>query len=160
MIAHNMNTFKDRYVSRAKFVDAMEYINLEYEYRSLNKIIKTLRQVDYTLPEEIYIDMLRHNLAIKWAKLCKEWPNQGWFTYDPEKYSGMLLRIRTPIEEDQNKIVTAKIFGSGKINIDGCSTDAAAVKKIYNDLGKILWNAGAIFNTTYIYHSDDDEFPL
>ena len=40
----------------------------------------------------------------------------------PERYTGIILKFKTPIEDNQNKLTTVKIFSSGKINIDGSNT--------------------------------------
>jgi hypothetical protein len=40
----------------------------------------------------------------------------------PERYTGIILKFKTPIPENKNKLTTVKIFSSGKINIDGSNT--------------------------------------
>ena len=37
----------------------------------------------------------------------------------PERYTGIILKFKTPIPDNDNKLTTVKIFSSGKINIDG-----------------------------------------
>jgi len=41
--------------------------------------------------------------------------------YDPEKYPGFLIKVKTPNNAKKDKRTTIKIFPSGKINIDGAN---------------------------------------
>lgn len=36
-----------------------------------------------------------------------------------ERYTGIILKFKTPIEDNPNRLTTVKIFSSGKLNIDG-----------------------------------------
>lgn len=57
--------------------------------------------------------------------------------YDPEKYPGFLIKIKTPNPTRPDKKTTIKIFPSGKINIDGSNSREEA-ERIYNWLLKIF----------------------
>ena len=42
--------------------------------------------------------------------------------HSSERYVGFLIKFKTPIENNENKTSTVKIFSSGKFNLDGCNT--------------------------------------
>jgi hypothetical protein len=53
-----------------------------------------------------------------------------------ERYTGIILKFKTPIEDNKNKLTTVKIFSSGKINIDGSNNleESTKIKKIISNL--------------------------
>jgi len=53
-----------------------------------------------------------------------------------ERYTGIILKFKTPIEDNKNKLTTVKIFSSGKINIDGSNNldESNNIKKIICNL--------------------------
>jgi hypothetical protein len=61
-----------------------------------------------------------------------------------EKYTGIIVKFKTPIEDKPNKLTTVKIFSSGKINIDGGNTyeESYIIKKIISSL--IYYNKNTI----------------
>lgn len=73
--------------------------------------------------------------------------------YDPEKYPGFLLKIKTPSFRDPDKKTTVKIFPSGKINIDGSNTREEA-EMIYNWLHKVFIEHPQIYKPE-IYSSSE-----
>jgi hypothetical protein len=54
----------------------------------------------------------------------------------PERYTGIILKFKTPIEDNANKLTTVKIFSSGKINIDGSNSliESNKIKNIIESL--------------------------
>jgi hypothetical protein len=54
----------------------------------------------------------------------------------PERYTGIILKFKTPIEDNVNKLTTVKIFSSGKINIDGSNSliESNKIKNIIESL--------------------------
>jgi hypothetical protein len=70
--------------------------------------------------------------------------------YDPEKYPGFLIKIKTPNWMDDKKKTTIKIFPSGKINIDGANSRKEA-EYIYYWLNWVFYN-----NPSLIYHGNFD----
>lgn len=80
------------------------------------------------------------------------------FRYDTEKYSGLLLYVKTPTPAKPDKKTTVKIFKSGKINIDGANNNVEA-GDIYWWINHILIeNPRFIYENNYIHDGTDDEF--
>jgi len=64
-----------------------------------------------------------------------------------EKYTGIIVKFKTPLPDKVNKLTTVKIFSSGKINIDGSNNyeESSLIKKIissliYNNKSEILYS--------------------
>jgi len=53
-----------------------------------------------------------------------------------EKYTGIIVKFKTPLIDKPHKLTTVKIFSSGKINIDGANTydESFIIKKIISSL--------------------------
>jgi hypothetical protein len=53
-----------------------------------------------------------------------------------ERYTGIILKFKTPIDDNKNKLTTVKIFSSGKMNIDGSNNldESNNIKKIIGNL--------------------------
>lgn len=58
--------------------------------------------------------------------------------YNFERYTGIILKFNTPIEDNKEKLTTVKIFSSGKLNIDGSNNleQSTIIKKI---ISKIIY---------------------
>jgi hypothetical protein len=56
-----------------------------------------------------------------------------------ERYTGIILKFKTPIDDNKNKLTTVKIFSSGKMNIDGSNNldESNNIKKI---IGNLIFN--------------------
>jgi len=54
----------------------------------------------------------------------------------PERYTGIILKFKTPILNNIDKLTTLKIFSSGKINIDGSNSldESNKIKNIIHSL--------------------------
>lgn len=64
-----------------------------------------------------------------------------------EKYTGIIVKFKTPLVDKPNKLTTVKIFSSGKINIDGSNSynESNTIKEIistliYNNINYILYS--------------------
>lgn len=64
-----------------------------------------------------------------------------------EKYTGIIVKFKTPLPDKVDKLTTVKIFSSGKINIDGSNNyeESSLIKKIissliYNNKSEILYS--------------------
>jgi hypothetical protein len=78
--------------------------------------------------------------------------------YNPEKYPGLLIYVKTPIPKKKSKRTTVKIFNSGKVNIDGAN-NAKEAEFIYWWLNHILVESPKLmYNSDYIHNETDDEF--
>lgn len=79
--------------------------------------------------------------------------------YDPEKYPGFLIKIKTPNAVKKHKKTTIKIFPSGKINIDGANNRSEA-EYIYYWLNHVFYtNPDLIYDDQmHNYDEHDSEF--
>lgn len=64
-----------------------------------------------------------------------------------EKYTGIIVKFKTPLPDKIDKLTTVKIFSSGKINIDGSNNyeESSLIKKIitsliYNNKSEVLYS--------------------
>ena len=80
------------------------------------------------------------------------------FRLDTEKYSGLLLYVKTPTTANPHKRTTVKIFNSGKINIDGANNirEADDIRWWINHMLTI--HPHLIYATDYVHDGTDDEF--
>lgn len=105
-------------------VDSDENIEIVY-------IKSIMRNYKFNLIEpEIYIDLY------KFQSILLDYKNEqndldiyklynlelSLIKFFPERYTGIILKFKTPIPENQNKLTTVKIFSSGKMNIDGSNS--------------------------------------
>lgn len=78
--------------------------------------------------------------------------------YDPEKYPGFLIKVKTPNMRSKDKKTTIKIFPSGKINIDGANNREEA-EYIYFWLNYLFaTNEHLIYHADQTYDDTDSEF--
>jgi len=107
----------------------------------------------------IYFAIKQWSINLK-SQLVSERDNMlSHFKYDPEKYSGFIIKVKTPRFNNTNKRTTIKIFPSGKINIDGAPSYAYAefiywwLNHIFVENPKLIYIASE-FN----YDDTDSEF--
>lgn len=83
----------------------------------------------------------------------------SYIKYDPEKYPGFLIKVKTPNMNENDKRTTIKIFPSGKINIDGANNRSEA-EFIYYWLNNLFYENKFIYNVNDLdlYNSYDSEF--
>lgn len=74
--------------------------------------------------------------------------------FRPKKYQGLLVKFKTPIEDDEKKVTTVKIFKS-KINIDGARDDHT-IERLYRYVNHDCIDrcSGAIYHDDEL--SDED----
>jgi len=80
------------------------------------------------------------------------------FQLNTEKYSGLLLYIKTPTTTNPQKRTTVKIFNSGKINIDGANNiqEADDIRWWINHI--LVENPRLLYADDYVHDGTDDEF--
>lgn len=100
--------------------------NIEIVY-----IKSIMRNYKFNLIEpEIYIDLYKfQNILLNYKNEQNDLDIYKLYNLElslikffPERYTGIILKFKTPIPENQNKLTTVKIFSSGKINIDGSNS--------------------------------------
>lgn len=103
--------------------------------------------------------LLVKNLAALKILITSDSDNQlSGIKYDTEKYSGLLIYVKTPTQANPQKQTTVKIFPSGKINIDGANHIVEA-QDIFWWINHILvQNPHFIYSNNYVHNETDDEF--
>lgn len=105
-----MRNYKFNIIEDKLFIDLYKFQNILLEYKEIQ------------LNTEIYN---LYNLELTLIK------------FFPERYTGIILKFKTPIDDNINKLTTVKIFSSGKINIDG-SNSLEESNKIKNIIEAII----------------------
>ncbi len=91
------------YIDLAKFKDILlEFKTYQYQYFNVNST-----NLEYFQNNESYDLTILNKLELTMVK-CNF-----------ERYTGIILKFKTPTEDNINKLTTVKIFSSGKLNIDG-----------------------------------------
>jgi len=147
---NKLNTWLEDYCpSRIyqKFLENMialrnSYINLSNI--TINKIMECMLTKTIVAPRTLIINNSDNQLA--------------GFQLNTEKYSGLLLYIKTPTATNPNKRTTVKIFNSGKINIDGANNiqEADDIRWWMNHI--LNENPQLIYANDYVHDGTDDEF--
>lgn len=152
---------KNLYVNFDKLKSALSEFDINHHYNKLGELADLVYyHFSVDLDDELiqiiwgsYIGSFLHSLE---TKLKKDDDNMlSFIKFDPEKYPGAIIKVKTPLPENPEKRTTLKLFKSGKIDIDGANSREEA-EFIYYWL-----NALFIDNRTLTYNvdalSDDDE---
>lgn len=78
--------------------------------------------------------------------------------YNPQNYCALVVHVGIPTPKDPHLRSTVKIFSSGKINIDAC-TSVEAAEKVFAYINKVLNDHPELIITGYLNLEHDDEFP-
>ena len=132
-------------------------------YSRYIKYMKYLTDMFIDLSERSYIQILKvlmgRQLHAMRARILKHSDNDlAGIKLDTEKYSGLLIYIKTPNALKTEKLTTIKIFPSGKINIDGANNidEARFIYWWLNDL--LLQNPKFVKSIDYVHDTTDSEF--
>jgi hypothetical protein len=105
--------------------------------------------------------MMYSELKDLYSKLKSHDDNKlSYIRYDPSRYNGFLIKIKTPTPTKPGKKTTIKIFNSGLINIDGANNRKEAeliylwLNKLFVTNPDLLYRKGAQENV-----EPDSEFP-
>jgi hypothetical protein len=156
---------KNLYVNYEKLKKSLNTFDIMAHYNKLGDLADLVYDhFSVDLDDELiqfiwssYIGSFLHALE---TKLKKDKDNMlSHIKYDPEKYPGFIIKIKTPIPEKKDKRTTIKLFKSGKIDIDGANNRQEA-EFIY------LWlNALFVDNRQLTYNplnpsdnEEDDEY--
>lgn len=153
---------KNLYVKKNKLIKHIESIPLEPIYNKIKNFVYLIQRCYFVNFNENVIKLLLKYILNSYFvdleyKLKKSKDNLlSFIVYDPEKYPGLLLKIKTPNIIDKNKITTIKIFPSGKINIDGANSRHEA-EFIYYWLNNLFYeNPEFIYDPNNINYDDSD----
>ncbi len=159
LLKESINT-KNLYIDPVKLIEKINEMNLPATYRKLQILHEVLNQ---NLCDEVLQAILKYWLTSKLCALEKFLVKSkdnilSYFKYDPEKYPGFLIKVRTPNQFTTSKKTTIKIFPSGKINIDGANSREEA-EFIYYWLNHLFaTNKNIIYRVDQIYDETDSEF--
>lgn len=157
----NSTNSKNVYVDFEKLKDRIQKSNIIEAYRQLIQISKyTYRRINNTVLQRILYYWQAKFFGDLEKFLVKSKENMlSHFKYDPEKYPGFIIKIKSPLEGEPNKKTTIKIFPSGKINIDGANNREEA-DFIYYWLNNLLHLQENIvyFPNEKTYEEPDEDF--
>jgi hypothetical protein len=154
---------KNLYIDFDKLVENINEFPLVQIYRNLQDFYNVITDAYYELENATYKKILRflakEHISQLGVFLKKSKDNLlSHIKYDPEKYPGFLIKIKTPNASNPDKQTTIKIFPSGKINIDGANSRDEA-EFIYYWLNNIFYhNPELIYRGDFNYEDPDSEF--
>lgn len=116
----DLNKFKTLLLNFKNY--QLEHINKQSE---IKQYFQDNKDYDYKLLLQLEIGLIKCNF---------------------EKYTGIIVKFKTPLPDKVDKLTTVKIFSSGKINIDGSNNfeESSLIKQIissliYNNKSEILY---------------------
>lgn len=118
---------KNLYVNFDKLETELSKFDILANYKrvlNLQEIVYKYFQIniDDNLLAQIWSAYLSNFLRSLELKLTKDPDNMlSHIKYDPEKYPGFIIKIKTPLPDKKDKVTTIKLFKSGKIDIDGAN---------------------------------------
>jgi hypothetical protein len=108
----------------------VENLSLFIDLKKFQKVILNFKTyIDYKTIEdgaEAYISEIDTNLYDKYYDELTAL-TLTLVKHSTERYVGFLIKFKTPIELNEDKTSTVKIFASGKFNLDGCNTREQAL---------------------------------
>jgi hypothetical protein len=117
----DLNKFKTLLLNFKNY--QLEHINKQSE---IKQYFQDNKDYDYKLLLQLEIGLIKCNF---------------------EKYTGIIVKFKTPLPDKVDKLTTVKIFSSGKINIDGSNNfeESSLIKQIissliYNNKSEILYS--------------------
>jgi hypothetical protein len=127
-----MRNYKFHLIENKNFIDLYILQDLLLNYKS-SQDIYNLENNPVDTVENKSVDDLTENENNEKLEINKKYLKYKNYTelykleltlikFFPERYTGIILKFKTPIEENKNKLTTVKIFSSGKINIDGSNS--------------------------------------
>jgi hypothetical protein len=156
---------KDVFVNLDKFKTMIQELSpkLRIVYSEFLTYMKSLVSGYIRLSDRAIVKilelMMRPHIDYLEKSLTKDPDNAlAGLRFNPEKYPGLLIYVKTPIPNNTAKRTTVKIFPSGKINIDGANNIAEATH-IYWWLNHILLAHPEFrYEKDFVHNETDDEF--
>jgi len=154
---------KNLYVNFDKLKSALSEFDINHHYNKLGELADLVYyHFSVDLDDELiqiiwssYIGSFLHSLE---TKLKKDDDNMlSFIKYDPEKYPGGIVKVKTPLPENPEKRTTLKLFKSGKIDIDGANSREEA-EFIYYWLNALFNDNRSLTYTDVLSDEDDGEY--
>lgn len=155
---------KNLYVNFDKLKSALSEFDINHHYNKLGDLADLVYyHFSVDLDDELiqiiwgsYIGSFLHSLE---TKLRKDDDNMlSFIKYDPEKYPGAIVKVKTPIPDNPEKRTTLKLFKSGKIDIDGANSREEA-DFIYYWLNALFTdNRTLTYSAEVLSDNEDDEY--
>jgi len=160
---HDSINIKNLFIDFEKLKEKLGDIDLQSHYKSLYEFytitFEQYMQLSNTMISKIMKYMIYDDLQKIENYFTKSNDNiMSYIKYNPEKYPGFLIKIKTPNVINAIKTTTIKIFPKGKINIDGANSRHEA-EFIYYWLNNVFYNnPSLIYFDNYLYTDYDSEF--
>jgi len=155
---------KNLYVDYDKFKKLLASFDIMVHYSKLGELSDLVYDhFSIDLEDELlqhiwssYIGNFLHSLE---TKLRKDKDNMlSHIKFDPEKYPGFIIKIKTPTHDNKEKRTTIKLFKSGKIDIDGANNRKEA-EFIYMWLNSLFVdNRNLTYNPDSPSDDEEDEY--
>jgi hypothetical protein len=162
---------KNLYVNYEKLKKLLSSFNIVQHYSKLNELADLVYDhfsvdLDEELLQHIWSAYIGNFLHVLETKLRKDKDNMlSHIKFDPEKYPGFIIKIKTPLPDDKEKRTTIKLFKSGKIDIDGANNRREAefiylwLNSLFVDNRNLTYNPDSPSddeNDEYSFSADDD----
>jgi len=155
---------KNLYVKYEKLKKLLSSFDIVTHYSKLGELADLVYDhfsvdLDEELLQHIWSSYIGSFLQVLENKLRKDKDNMmSHIKFDPEKYPGFIIKIKTPLPDDKAKRTTIKLFKSGKIDIDGANNRREA-EFIYLWLNSLFVdNHHLTYNPDNPSDDEDDEY--
>lgn len=153
---------KNLYVDVHRMIEILQRPSFRAVYEDF---IIYVRETRWALPDHALQQILYYMMHDQIKSLHHELKSHddnklSYIRYDPSRYNGFLIKIKTPTSAKPDKKTTIKIFNSGLINIDGANNRHEAeliylwLNKLFVTNPDLLYRKGAQENV-----EPDHEFP-
>lgn len=148
---------KNLFVDFDKVREIIIDMNVDDIYYKITKLVNLVQESYFiNFNDSVIKKIIKYSLQEKLKELEKNLSKSkdnmlSYIKYDPEKYPGFLIKVKTPNELNKKKRTTIKIFPSGKVNVDGANNifEAEYIYYWLNDLFK---------NNNFIYNNNSNNF--
>jgi hypothetical protein len=162
-------SIKNLYLNFDKLVEKISEMELSAKYEKLKALVKTLNNNCFiTLKDPVIQNIMRFMVRDELKSMSNHFQKSkdnmlSHIKYDPEKYPGFLIKVKTPSATDTKKKTTIKVFPSGKINIDGANNRDEAefvyywLNNLFNEQKQLVYHNDENFNESDNEFSSDSE---
>jgi hypothetical protein len=155
---------KNLYVSYEKLKKNLNSFDIMAHYKKIGELADLVYDyfsvdLDDELIQFIWSSYIGNFLHALETRLKKDKDNLlSHIKFDPEKYPGFIIKIKTPLPDNREKRTTIKLFKSGKIDIDGANNRQEA-EFIYLWLNSLFVdNRQLTYNPNNLSDDENDEY--